>query len=77
VFPKALDLEQLTVIYPTIEDYDEALSISSDLLKKESPLLAIDLFIASICIRRNLTLSTKDSHFEQIQLVRKTFKLSE
>jgi tRNA(fMet)-specific endonuclease VapC len=74
-FPKAVELAKLTVIYPTIEDCVESLSISTDLLNKGSPLPAIDLLIATICIRRNLTLSTKDSHFTKIESVRKTFKL--
>jgi hypothetical protein len=74
-FPKALDLKELAVIYPTIDDYDESLKISAALLRKGSPLPAVDILIASVCIRRNLTLCTMDNHFTNIKSVRNTFKL--
>jgi tRNA(fMet)-specific endonuclease VapC len=74
-FPKAVEFEELTVIYPTLEDYDESLSISVDLFQKGNPLPAVDILIATICIRRNLTLTTKDSHFTNVKSVRNTFKL--
>ena len=74
-FPKALDLKELAVIYPTLDDYDESLKISAALLRKGTPLPAIDILVASICIRRNLTLCTTDKHFTNIKSVRNTFKL--
>jgi tRNA(fMet)-specific endonuclease VapC len=74
-FPKALDLEELGVIYPTLDDYDEGLKISASLLKKGEPLPAVDMLIASICIRRGLTLQTRDKHFTRIKPVRQEFKL--
>ena len=74
-FPKALDLEELGVIYPTLDDYDESLKISASLLRKGKPLPAVDMLIASICIRRGLTLQTRDKHFTRIKPVRQEFKL--
>jgi hypothetical protein len=74
-FPKALDLKELAVIYPTLEDYDESLKISAALLRKGTPLPAVDILISAICIRRNLTLRTIDKHFTDIKSVRNTFKL--
>ena len=74
-FPKALDLKELAVIYPTLDDYDESLKISAALLRNGTPLPAVDILIASICVRRNLTLCTRDSHFMNIKSVRNTFKL--
>ena len=74
-FPKALDLKELAVIYPTLDDYDESLKISAALLRKGTPLPAIDILVASICVRRNLTLCTADQHFTSIKSVRNTFKL--
>jgi predicted nucleic acid-binding protein len=74
-FPKALDLKELAVIYPTLDDYDESLKISATLLRKGTPLPAVDILIASICIRRNLTLCTLDKHFTNIKSVRNTFNL--
>jgi len=74
-FPKALELKELDVIYPTIDDYNESLKISAALIKKEKPLPTIDILIAAICIRRDLTLSTLDQHFINIKSVRNEFKL--
>jgi len=74
-FPKALSLKELGVIYPTVEDYDEALRISASLLGVGKPLPAVDVLIASVCIRRGLLLRTADEHFRYIKSVRKEFKV--
>jgi len=74
-FPKALSLKELGVIYPTVEDYDEALRISASLLGMGKPLPAVDVLIASICIRRGLILRTADEHFTYIKSVRREFKV--
>jgi len=74
-FPKALDLKELGVIYPTLDDYNESLKISAALLRKGTPLPAIDILVASICIRRNLTLCTADKHFTNVKSVINTFRL--
>lgn len=74
-FPKALEFEELSVIYPDVEDYRESIEIALALLQAGNQLPAVDIMIAAICIRRNLTLSTKDNHFSNIKSVRKNFKL--
>lgn len=74
-FPKALSLKELGVIYPTVEDYDEGLKISASLLKIGKPIPAVDVLIASVCIRRGLVLLTADEHFKHIKSVRKEFKV--
>ena len=74
-FPKALEFEELAVIYPDIEDYVESVNISSDLLQKGKPLPGVDILIAAICIRRSLVLCTKDNHFTAIKSVRENLKL--
>ncbi len=74
-FPKALEFENLTLIYPELEDYEESVAISSELLQKGNPLPAIDILVAAICIRKNFSLFTKDSHFTVIKSIRKGFKL--
>jgi tRNA(fMet)-specific endonuclease VapC len=74
-FPKAAEFEELSVIYPTIEDFDESTDISLDLFRKGNPLPAVDILIAAMCIRRDLILCTKDSHFASIQSVRRSLKL--
>ena len=74
-FPKALDFKELGVIYPTVEDYDEALKVSASLLKRGMPLPAVDVLIASVCLRRGLVLVTSDEHFKHVKSVRKEFKV--
>jgi predicted nucleic acid-binding protein len=74
-FPNAVKFEELTVIYPNLEDYDESVNLSLGLLQEGKPLPAIDILIAAMCIRRNLILYTKDNHFATIKSVRKSFKL--
>ena len=73
-FPKALDLKELIIIYPTTDDFEESLDLSVELLKKGTPVQAVDIMIAAMCIRRNLTLSTKDSDFANIKIVRGNFR---
>ncbi len=74
-FPKAMEIEELVVIYPNIEDYEESVNISADLFTEGKPLPAVDILIAAMCIRRNLVLRTKDNHFIAIKSARKAFKL--
>jgi len=74
-FPKALDLKELGVIYPTVEDYNEALKISVSLLRAGNPLPAVDVLIASICIRRDLVLHTADEHFKHVKSLSKKLKI--
>jgi tRNA(fMet)-specific endonuclease VapC len=74
-FPKALEFENLIVIYPNVEDYQESIEISALLLQNGNPLPAIDIMVAAICIKRNITLATKDKHFSAIKTIRKEFKL--
>ena len=74
-FHKALEFEELAVIYPDLEDYRESIEISSALLQSGNPLPAVDIMVAAMCIRRNLTLSTKDNNFSSIKSVRKNFKI--
>jgi len=74
-FPKALELKELGVIYPTVSDYDEALQLSAALLKAGKPIPAVDVLIASVCIRRNLILLTMNRHFTRVKSVRKEFKI--
>ena len=74
-FPKALGLKEMGVIYPVVEDYAEATKMSAQLLKIGKPIPAIDVMVAAIALRRNLTLYTGDAHFEYVKQVRKELKL--
>jgi tRNA(fMet)-specific endonuclease VapC len=66
-FPKGVELTRLKTVYPTREDYDNALIWSSELLKRGTPVPAIDLVISAISVRLNLRLVTRDKHFKQIK----------
>jgi len=74
-FPKALDLKELGILYPTVEDYDEALKIAISLLKIGKPVPAIDILIAAVCLRRGLLLLTTDVHFTHMKSIKSEFNI--
>ena len=74
-FPKAAEFEHLVLIYPDLADYEESIELASALLQRGNPLPVIDVLVAAMCIRRNLTLCTKDSHFTAIKSIRRSFRL--
>ena len=68
-FPKGVELERLEVLYPTREDYDKSLAWSAQLLKRGTPVPAVDLVISAIAVRLGLRLVTLDRHFQEIKAV--------
>jgi len=74
-FPKAVELGELRVLYPTKEDYDTALVWSARLLELGNPIPATDLVIAAISLRLQLKLVTRDQHFRAIKSVAQELKL--
>ena len=71
-----MEFEGLTVLYPNVDDYEASLKLSIDLLQRGTPLPAVDILLAAICINRNYIFSTKDNHFTAVKAVRKEFKLA-
>ena len=65
-FPRGLELG-LTVITPTLEDYLLAIKISQAMVKRGTPIPAVDAIVAAVAINRELMLFTKDRHFEWIK----------
>ncbi|WP_258084060.1 PIN domain-containing protein [Thermococcus thermotolerans] len=65
-FPRALELG-LRVITPGLEDYLLAIKISQAMVKRGTPVPAVDAIVAAVAINRELTLVTKDRHFEWIK----------
>ncbi len=65
-FPKGLELG-LTVITPTLEDYLLAIKISQAMVKRGTPVPAVDAIVAAVAINRDLRLFTKDRHFEWVR----------
>ena len=66
-FPKGVELGQLKTLYPTKEDYDNALVWSAELLKRGTPVPAIDLVISAISVRLRLQLVSRDRHFRHVK----------
>ncbi len=73
-YPKALEMN-LKVLWPEKADYVKAIEVMVLMFKKGTPLPAIDIIMASMCINRDLALVTKDKHFEHIQKSVPGFKL--
>ncbi|ASJ12827.1 PIN domain-containing protein [Thermococcus thioreducens] len=65
-FPRALELG-LTVITPSLEDYLLAIKVSQAMVRKGTSVPAVDAIVAAVAINRELTLVTKDKHFEWIK----------
>jgi predicted nucleic acid-binding protein len=66
-FPKGVEVEGLTTLYPTKEDYDNALIWSAQLLERGTPVPAVDLVISAISLRLGLQIVTRDRHFKVIK----------
>ena len=65
-FPRALELG-LTVITPSLEDYLLAIKVSQAMVRNGTPVPAVDTIVAAVAMNRELTLVTKDKHFERIK----------
>ena len=74
-FPNATKFEELTVLYPTLEDFQESADISLSLFRKGTPLPAVDIMVAAMCIQRNFMLCTRDPHLTNIRSIRPRFRL--
>ena len=55
------------IIFPEIQDYAKALDIATLLREKGTPLGAIDIILAAMCLNRTMKLITKDKDFKVIQ----------
>ena len=60
-------LKNLTIINPSWNDYVHAGEIGHSLRKNGKTIPLIDLIIAAVCIRNNITLFTLDKHFKEIK----------
>ncbi len=74
-YPKSLE-RNVEVLWPVREDFVAAIGIMIDLLNAGTPVPAVDVLVAAMCINRGFKLLTKDEHFAAIRSVRATFKLS-
>lgn len=69
-YPKALEKQDIEVIWPTRRDYLTAIEIMVGLLESGRPIPAIDVLISAVCINRKLMLVTRDHHFGYVKSVK-------
>jgi len=74
-YPKSLEKEGLQVIWPTKSDYLTAIDLMVLLLEAGKPIPAIDVLLSAICLNRDMTLVTKDKHFEDVKSVKQELSL--
>jgi tRNA(fMet)-specific endonuclease VapC len=74
-YPKALELENLTIIFPDKTIYEDAIKLSVLLLEKGIPIPAMDILIACIALNKNLELITTDKHFDFVKSVNNNLQL--
>ena len=72
-YPPALD--KCHAIIPERQDFEMALNIAIMLRDAGNPIPVSDIVISSICINRDLTLKTTDSHFNAVKSIFPSFKL--
>lgn len=73
-YPKALEMENLTILFPDKSIYEDAVTLSNQLLEKGTPIPAMDILIACIAIQKKLELRTNDKHFEFVKAIYQQFK---
>ncbi len=74
-FPKGVEFERLTVLYPTRDDCDRALIWSAKLLELGKPVPVTDLILSAITTRAGLKLVSRDAHFITIKMVADELRL--
>jgi hypothetical protein len=75
-YPKAIDFfYKLNVLYPSGKDYETSLFLSKELYKIGKPIPATDILLASICYNTELTLISKDNHFEYVKEIWNDFQI--
>lgn len=74
-YPKALE-KKIEVLWPVKADFLTATEIMIDLMKSRTPVPALDILVAAICLNRRFKLATKDEHFKVIKAVRQDLNLS-
>ncbi|MFA4662597.1 PIN domain-containing protein [Pyrococcus kukulkanii] len=73
-FPKGAELG-LIVLTPSLEDYLLALEISQSMVDQGTPIPVIDAIIAAVALNRNLTIITRDKHFDFIRKAYPTLRV--
>ncbi|NOZ76643.1 MAG: PIN domain-containing protein [Euryarchaeota archaeon] len=64
-YPKAVEGE-VDVLFPGQEDYNKAIEVMARLYEKGTPVPAVDVILAAMCLNRKLALRTRDRHFKVI-----------
>jgi len=74
-YPKALERDGLSIIWPNRSDYLEAIELMTLLFQSGKTIPAIDVLLSAICLNRKKTLVTKDRHFEYVKAVKEDLLL--
>ena len=74
-FPLATRHEELSIIYPTQETFQNAMKIALKLRKKGTPVPTIDLLIATMALEREFCLVSDDAHMNLIEDVEPSLKI--
>ncbi len=67
-YPSALS-KKFTIIFPDVLDYTQAIQLAQLLKLKGTPVGAVDMMIAAICLNKKWRLLTKDKDFKDIAAV--------
>ncbi len=74
-YPFASKFEEMSIIYPTLLHYGQALKYALLLRKNGTPIPVIDILIGVITVEKNMILVSEDSHFDDLQAVEPRLKL--
>lgn len=74
-YPFASKFEEMSIIYPTLVHYGQALKYALLLRKNGTPIPVIDILIGAITVEKNMILVSEDSHFSDLQAVEPRLKL--
>jgi len=77
-FPKTFGLfGKITIIFPSSQDYELALELSTKLYKNGKAIPTMDILIGAICYTNKLILVSKDKHFDAVKEVWNDFQISQ
>ena len=77
-FPKTFGLfGKITIIFPSSQDYELALELSTKLYKIGKAIPAMDILVGTICYNNKLILISKDKHFDTVKEVWNDFHISQ
>ncbi len=74
-FPLASKYDEISVIYPSSQHYEQGFKNAVLLREKGDPIPTIDILIGTITVDKNLILVSNDIHFKSLQEVEPRLKI--